>query len=63
MSKWSIQKTVEETSDLIGKKTADRITKVSKISPQNNSKIATNVLLFENNANRTRHKEYLKITD
>ena len=42
MSKWSIQKTVEETSDLIGKKTADRMTKVSKISPQNNSKIATN---------------------
>ena len=28
--------------DLIGKKAADRITKVSKISPQKNSKIATN---------------------
>ena len=33
----AIQKTAESTGDLIGNKTADRITKVSKTSPQNNS--------------------------
>ena len=32
-----IQKTAEATGDLIGNKTADRITKVSKTLPQNNS--------------------------
>ena len=32
-----IQKTAEATGDLIGNKIADRITKVSKISPKNNS--------------------------
>ena len=32
-----IQKTAEETSDLIGNKIADRITKVSKTPPKNNS--------------------------
>ena len=31
------QKTAETTGDLIGNKIADRITKVSKTSPQNNS--------------------------
>ena len=33
----AIQKTAEATGDLIGNKNADRITKVSKTSPQNNS--------------------------
>ena len=31
-----IQKTSEATGDLISNKTSDKITKVSKISPQNN---------------------------
>ena len=35
VSKWSIQKTTEGTGDLIGKKIADEITKVSKNSQQN----------------------------
>ena len=33
----AIQKTAEATGDLIGNKNANRITKVSKTSPQNNS--------------------------
>ena len=36
-SKRAIQKTAELTGDLIGNKTADKTTRVSKISPQNNS--------------------------
>ena len=40
-SKKLIQKTGEATSDLIGNKIADRITKVSKNSQQNNSEIVT----------------------
>ena len=36
-SKRAIQKTAEPTGDIIGNKNADRITKVSKTSPQNNS--------------------------
>ena len=36
-SKRSIQKTAEASGDLIGNKVADRIIKVSKTSPQNNS--------------------------
>ena len=36
-SKRVIQKKEEETDDLIGNKIADRITKVRKTSPQNNS--------------------------
>ena len=36
-SKKVIQKTAEATGDLNGNKIADRITKVSKTSPQNNS--------------------------
>ena len=35
-SKKAIQKTAEATGDLIGNKIADKITKVSKGSPQNN---------------------------
>ena len=36
-SKSAIQKIVEATGDLIGIKIADKITRVSKFSPQNNS--------------------------
>ena len=36
-----IQKTPEATGDLIGNNIADKITKVSKSSQQNNSKIVT----------------------
>ena len=41
-SKRVIQKTEEATDDLIGNKIADRITKVSKYSQQNNSETVTN---------------------
>ena len=41
-SKRVIQKLAEATGDLIGNKVADRITKVSKNSQQNNSEIVTN---------------------
>ena len=37
VSKRSVQKTAATTGDLIRNKIADRITKVSKISPQNGS--------------------------
>ena len=37
-----IQKTVEATGDLIGNKIANRTTKVSRSSPQNNSEIIMN---------------------
>ena len=36
-SKRAIQKTAESTDDLIGNKIADKITRVSKTSPKNNS--------------------------
>ena len=36
-SKRAIQKTAEATGDLIGNKIVDKITMVSKCSPQNNS--------------------------
>ena len=38
-SKKAIQKTAEATGDLIAYKIADKITRVSKTSPQNNSEI------------------------
>ena len=41
-SKRVIQKLAEAPGDLIGNKVADRITKVSKNSQQNNSEIVTN---------------------
>ena len=37
MSKRAIQKTAEATGDLTGNKIADKITRVSKTSPMNNS--------------------------
>ena len=41
-SKWEIQKTTEVTGGLIGKKVANRITKVSNNSQQNNPETITN---------------------
>ena len=41
-SKIAVQKTAEASRDLIGNNIANRITKVSKNSQQNNSKIVTN---------------------
>ena len=38
----AIQKTVEASSDLIGSKIANKITKVSRISPQNISETVIN---------------------
>ena len=43
-SKRLFQKTAEATGDLIGNKIANRITKVSKSLPQNNSETITNGL-------------------
>ena len=43
-SKRVIQKTAKATGDLIGNKTAGRITKVSKTSPQNNSETNEKIL-------------------
>ena len=41
-SKIAIQKTTEATGDLIGHKFVNKISKVSKTSPQNNSETITN---------------------
>ena len=41
-SKIAVQKIAEASGDLIGNNIANRITKVSKNSQQNNSKIVTN---------------------
>ena len=41
-SRRAIHKTAEATGDLIGKKIANRIAKVSRSSPQNNSETITN---------------------
>ena len=46
-SKGTIQKTAETTGDLIGNEIADRITKVSKASPQNNSETNEEEILRE----------------
>ena len=46
-SKIPIQKTAEKTGDLIRKKIADRITKVSKTSSQNNSETNKEEILRE----------------
>ena len=40
-SKRAIQKTVKATGDLVGNKISDKITKVSKTLPQNNSETVT----------------------
>ena len=40
--KWAIQKATEATGDLIGEKVANRITKVSNNSQQNNPETITN---------------------
>ena len=47
LQKRPIQKIIETTDDLIGNKIADRIIKVSKISPQNNSETNEEEILRE----------------
>ena len=42
VSKTAFQKMAEETGDLIGNKIADKITKVSRVSPQKSSEIVKN---------------------
>ena len=42
LQKRGIQKIAEATGDLIGNKIADKIIKVSRTSPQNNSETVTN---------------------
>ena len=42
IQKRAIQKTAEATDDLIGNRIADKITKVSRASPQNSSETVTN---------------------
>ena len=42
-----IKKTAEETGDLFGKKIADKITRVSKTSPKNNSETNEEKILKE----------------
>ena len=46
-SKKAIQKTAKATGDLLGNKIADKITKVSKTSPQNNSETNEEEILKE----------------
>ena len=46
-SKRAIQKTAEATDDLIGNKIADKITRVSKTSPKNNSETNEEEILTE----------------
>ena len=41
-SKRAVQKTAEATGDLNGNKIDDKITKISRSSPQNNSETVTN---------------------
>ena len=63
-SKKAIQKAEEATGDLIGNKIANRITKVSKRSQQNNSGLVTNEHNKEIPKKRYIHpKERQKITD
>ena len=47
LQKKSIQKTAEATSDLIGNKIADKITKAIKASPWNNSETDEEEILTE----------------
>ena len=61
-----IQKTAEATHDLIGNKTADKITKVPKHSQQNNLQTITNENDKEKPNSRRKTKNYwwseIKIT-
>ena len=47
LQKKAIQKTVEATGDLIRNKITDKIRRVSKTSPQNNSETNENEILWE----------------
>ena len=53
-----IQKTAEATHDLIGNKTADKITKVPKHSQQNNLQTITNENDKEKPNSRRKTKNY-----
>ena len=55
-SKRAIQKTAEATGDLIGKNTADRITKVSKTSPNNSETNDEDILRERFTSPELRHK-------
>ena len=46
-SNWAIQKTEEATGDLIGNKIADKITRVSEISPKSDSEMNKEEILRE----------------
>ena len=46
-SKWAIQKIEEATGDLIGNKIADKITRVSEISPKSDSEMNKEEILRE----------------
>ena len=47
VSKRTIHNTTEATDDLIGNKIADKITRVSKTSPQNNSETSEKEIIKE----------------
>ena len=55
-SKRAIQKTAEATSDIIGNKTADKITKVSK---EYHSKTSQNALKTEENETEILKEKYI----
>ena len=59
-SKREIQKAAEATGDLIGNEIADKITRVSKTSPQNNSETNEEEILTER---CTSTKEKQKVID
>ena len=58
-SKRAIQKTAEATGGLIGNKINDRITKVSKASPKNNSETNEEEILIERKSCSSRIKTKL----
>ena len=60
LQKEPFRETAEATSDLIGNKTADKITRVSKTSPQNNPEINEEEILRERFISPERRQ---KITD
>ena len=59
-SKIEIQKTAEPSRDLIGNKIADKITRVSKTSPQNNSEIKEEEILRERYISPEKTKQIIK---
>ena len=57
-SKRVIQKTAEATSDLIGNKFADKITRVSKTSSQNNLETNEEIVKEKHISPELRQKKY-----